>query len=96
MVVRDDLPRGVLAAMVVHATGESLSEPHRPGMYAVVLGGSESALKALAAQLDAAGVKHKTIVESDPPYLGQVMAVGICPASKEVLKRYVSSLPLLR
>jgi hypothetical protein len=82
--------------MVVHATGESLSEPHGPGTYAVVLGGSEAVLQALAAKLRAAGVQFKTIVESDPPWLGQVMAIGITPAAKEVLKPYVSSLPLLR
>ena len=54
------------------------------------------ALQALASKLDAAGIPHKTVVESDPPWLGQVMAVGISPNTKEVLKKYLSSLPLLR
>ena len=75
--------------MVVHATGESLSQPHGPGTYAVVLGGSELALQALASKLDAAGIPHKTVVESDPPWLGQVMAVGISPNTRISVSRNV-------
>lgn len=56
----------------------------------------ETALLAVAARLERAGVSLVRVVECDAPYDGQLMAVGLAPARKEVVRRYVSSLPLLR
>ena len=56
----------------------------------------ESALKAVAARLELARVPCKRIEETDPPFTGQLMAIGCAPGKKEVLRRSLSSLPLLR
>ena len=57
---------------------------------------NEGALKALAARLQFAGVPFVRIEEPDAPYNGALMALGVVPDRKEVLKRRLSSLPLLR
>jgi hypothetical protein len=90
------LPRGVLAAMVVHATGESVHQTHPDGCYAVVLAGVPEQLQDLERRLRAACVSHRTIIEADGPFLGQVLAIGITPASRDLVRPFVSSLPLLK
>lgn len=97
MLVRPDLPRGLLAAQVVHAAGESASETQlKSGTYAVVLQATGEQLHVLAGELQAAGVEFRSIVESDPPYAGELMAIGLKPAPRAQIRRYVSSFPLLR
>ena len=56
----------------------------------------EDALKAVAARLELARVPIKRIIECDAPYTDQLMAIGCVPGQKEVLRRYLSSLPLLK
>jgi hypothetical protein len=56
----------------------------------------EAALRNVAAKLSSAGIRHVPIVESDHPYGGQLVAIGCAPARKEVLRRVLSSLPLVR
>ena len=56
----------------------------------------EVALVAVVQELEKNGVACRRIVESDHPYVGQTMAVGVRPDRKEVLRRHFSSLPLLR
>ena len=56
----------------------------------------EGALRAVAARLELARVPCTRVVEVDAPYEGQLMAIGLAPARKEDVRRYVSSLPLLR
>jgi hypothetical protein len=56
----------------------------------------ESALRAIAARLELAQVPLRRVEESDPPFAGQLMAIGLVPGRKEVLRRYLSSLPLLK
>jgi hypothetical protein len=83
--------------MIVHATGESLREPHRAGTYAVVLTvPDELALAILADRLEAAGIALARVHEEDPPHCGALMALGIAPGRKEALRRHLSCLPLLR
>jgi peptidyl-tRNA hydrolase len=84
----------MLAAQVTHAAGESAGGPLSPGTFAVVLQAPQEALEALERRLEAQGVPHRAIRENDPP-LG-LTAIGICPAPKDTLKRFVSSLGLLR
>lgn len=97
IVVRRDLPLGLLAAQVVHAAGESAPQRLPPGTYAIVLSVEGPAeLEALAARLGARNVRHTLIRENDPPYSGQATAIGVEPARRSVLARHLSSLPLLR
>lgn len=90
----------MLAAQVVHAAGESSPGGLCSGTHAVVLAArDERSLRELAACLRAASVKFALIEESDAPYAGAVMAIGLEPvdlAGKEALRRHLSSLPLLR
>lgn len=81
--------------MVVHATGESVHRTHPDGLHAVVLAGDPRQLQALKERLTAASVPHRTIFEPDPPFLGEVMAIGITPAARHLIKPYVRRLSLL-
>jgi hypothetical protein len=97
VVTRADLPRGIQAANLVHAAGESSPGGLPNGTHAVVLVvPDESALRAVSYRLELAGVRFVPIVEDDHPFEGQLMALGIVPAQKEEVRRFVSSLPLLR
>lgn len=96
IIVRPDLPRGVLAAQVTHAAGESSSGDLSPGTYAVVLQASPDALISLEQQLIERDVPHRAIRESSGAYEGQLMALGLRPAPRKEVQRHVSSLPLLR
>jgi hypothetical protein len=86
----------MLAAQVTHAAGESANNKVRPGTYAVVLGATTDQLAELERQLAAGGVRFSAIRESDPPHSGELLALGIEPQRKSLVRRYVSSLPLLR
>ena len=94
--MRNDLPRGLLAAQCVHAAGESSPGNLSPGTHAVVLGTDSEGLHKLRERLEQADVPHHAIIENDPPYTDQLLAIGICPAEKGEIYKHVSSLPLLR
>lgn len=95
--IRRDLPLGPLSANLVHAAGESSPGGLPEGTRAVVLMvPHEEALRTVAARLELAQVPLVRIEEVDPPYAGSLMAIGLVPGRKEVLGRYLSSLPLLR
>jgi hypothetical protein len=97
VIVRRDLPLGILAANLVHAAGETSPGDLPTGTHAIVLVvPNEGALKAVAARLELAQVPCKRIEEPDAPFNGALMAVGCMPGRKEVLRRYLSSLPLLK
>jgi len=57
---------------------------------------SEQKLVQLAQKLEAADLPVHRIVESDGPYAGQTMALGIEPGPKSQRRKHLSSLPLLR
>lgn len=80
--------------MAVHATGESLRAPHGPGTHVVVLSADEARLQTLAARLTAGDVAFRSIQDLDAAE--GVLAIGVTPGPKDALRRYVSSLPLLR
>jgi hypothetical protein len=81
----------------VHAAGESSPGNLPTGTHAIVLAvPDESALKAVAARLELSQVPCKRIEEPDPPFDGALMAIGVVPGRKEDLRRYLSSLPLLK
>jgi hypothetical protein len=91
------LPRGVQAAQIAHAAGESAPGNLPAGTYAVVLAvEGERALVQAADRLRLAGVAFVSIFEPDAPYNGALMALGLVPGRKEGIRKHVSSLPLLR
>jgi hypothetical protein len=97
VIVRRDLALGVAAANIVHAAGESSPGNLPSSTYAVALAcPDEVALRSLAARLTAVGVRHRAIVECEGEHAGQMMAIGCAPERKEVMRRHLSSLPLLR
>jgi len=97
-VVRQDLPRGIQAAQLVHAAGHSAGVGLLPeGTYAVALScPDEGALRALSERLQAAGLRHSRIHEPDAPYGGALMALGLEPGYKSRFRKYLSNLPLIK
>ena len=95
-VVRADIPFGAQAAQLIHAAGYSVSEPVPDGSYAIALHAKDEAeLRALAEKLTAGGIEHKLIIESDPPYAGQAMAIGVRPMDRKRVKPFLSSFALV-
>lgn len=83
--------------MIIHAAGESSPGNLPSGTHAICLVvPGEKELWELEKTLRRAGLKFSAIIENDSPYTAQLMAIGTAPACKEVLKRYFSSLPLLK
>jgi hypothetical protein len=83
--------------MCVHAAGESSPGDLEENTYAIVLAvPDEAALAREAARLERAGVAFVPIAEPDAPFHGALMALGLRPARKEVLRKHLSCLPLLR
>jgi peptidyl-tRNA hydrolase len=97
VVVRDDLPLGVLAAQIVHAAAESWPGGLPPGTRAVVLAArDEEHLLALERQLVRDGIGHVAIHEPDPPWHGQLMAIGMVPVvDRQPTKHVTGRLRLL-
>jgi hypothetical protein len=97
VIARADLPRGIQSAQIVHAAGESSPGGIPPGTFAVCLTvATERDLVKLADDLRRAAVAFTAIFEPDPPFHGQLMALGVAPRRKGELRRYLSALPLLR
>ncbi len=95
--MREDLPRGVLAAQVTHAAGESSPGALSDGTIAVVLAAAnEDHLRLLSHQLTAAGLPHRLIVENEGPYAMQATAIGVVPVQDRLqIRKVVRNLPLL-
>ena len=99
VIVRDDLPIGVLAAQVIHAAGESVEGKVPSGTHAVALAApSEEALERIEKRLADNDVPHISIREPDAPWNGALMAIGIRPMAQDNpnLRRAVKRLPLLK
>jgi len=96
-ITRADLPHGVQAAQLIHAAGESSpgNLDSRTFAFALVVNNEEE-LKNLSYDLFMAGIPHKSILEPDAPWNGQIMAIGVCPAPRKELKKFFSKLKLLR
>ena len=96
MIARSDLPFGFQAAQIIHAAGESSPGNLSPGTFAIALSARDEAhLRELAAILEARGVDHHLIIESQAPYTGQATAIGVAPGPRNELRRHFSSMPLL-
>jgi peptidyl-tRNA hydrolase len=95
VIVRRDLPRGLLAAQIVHAAGESSPGNLDDGTFAVVLAAAdEPELAAIERRLGAAGLAPRAIRE--PDLGGALTALGLPPAPKSSMRRWLSSIPLYR
>lgn len=96
-IVRRDLPLGMVGAALVHAAGESSDRlPSRTNAVVLEVPGEEE-LVALATGLASRGIGHVVIRESDPPYTGQAMAIGLEPVrDRTEVRRVLSHLPLLK
>lgn len=102
--VRRDLPLGVLAAMVCHASGDSASHrlwPLPPHTVAVVLEAKdEEHLKGIDSYLRAncleEGVDKFSVVESGGVYAGQLMAIGLLPQERDRLSEKLSEFQTLK
>lgn len=85
VILRGDLPHGLQVANAIHAAGESgarLGRPLEVGTIAVALAvKDEPHLRELARMLDHAGLAFERIRESEGPYAGQWMALGIHPTT---------------
>lgn len=91
------MPVGVICAQLVHAAGESSPGNLSEGTHAVVLAAPNQAkLLALERKLIEAKVPHKAIREPDSPWNNELMAIGIEPTYRHLVKKFVSNLPLLR
>lgn len=96
-IVRRDLPRGVLAAQLIHAAGES-SERVPEGTYAVALAAkNEGHLALIEQKLVDAGIPHHAVREPDSPWNGALMAIGLAPTSdRDSVQPITKSLRLLK
>jgi len=97
VIVRRDLPIGVICAQTIHAAGESSPGNLPPHTFAVALAlPNEEAMLALETKLKRVGVKFVSIREDDFPYNGQLMAIGVVPQPKHQVKKYLQGIPLLK
>lgn len=95
--MRLDLSPGLQAANLIHAAGESSPGNLPQGTFAVALTARDEAeLRTLHDRLEASGIEHVQISESDGAHAGQLMAIGVRPGVREGLRPHLSSLPLLR
>lgn len=95
------MPTGHQLAQTAHAAGESASEyrfPVRSGTTAIILAArNHEHIQAIHQQLLCAGIPHTPIYEPDPPYLGQMTAIGFHPtADRDRLRPFTKKLGLLR
>lgn len=94
--MRRDIPTGLQGAYIGHAAGES-NPFNRKNMHIVVLTcADEAELKATAHRLSVACLPHHVMSESDGPFAGQVLSLGVEPNRKEVVRRYLSCFPLFK
>lgn len=94
--MRADLPKGTAAAQLTHAAGMSFGPtPLDATVHAVVLEvPDENALLELMPKLDSSGNSYVAFREPDPPYLGQVTAIGVRPTTDRSSLAFLRSLPL--
>lgn len=102
-IVRRDLPLGVLAAMLVHAAGESAALYQDPydgrfrGSVAVVLEAKDEAdLIESSQHLRTTGVQLVEIHENSGPYQGQLMAIGLVPGDRDTLSQIMANWQCLK
>ena len=94
---RLDAPIGDLCAQLIHAAGESSPGNLPSDTRAVALGArSELELLRLEQKLKKKNIPHVAIREPDAPWNGQLMAIGIVPCHRSLVKKEVSNFPLIK
>ena len=87
-------------AQTIHAAGQSAQLPGAaaaaPPTTAVALAAPVDELLAIASRLADAGVPCVLIREPDEPWCDAPMALGIIPAPRAIVRRFVAHLPLVR
>lgn len=103
IIVRRDLPLGVLAAMICHAAGESghLYEAEEDGRFrgatAIVLEAKdENELDKAEDYLDYWSIQAVSIRESEGPYAGQLMAIGLVPVERDTVSKLMERFQALK
>ncbi|MEO8552943.1 MAG: hypothetical protein ABI678_23365 [Kofleriaceae bacterium] len=99
MIVRSDVPTGVQLAQTIHAAGQSAqlcdAGSASPPTIAVAVAAAPYEL-ALLARADAdERVPHVLVFEPDEPWRGALMAIGLAPSPRTLVRRYVAHLPLV-
>jgi hypothetical protein len=86
-----------MVAQTIHAAGESSPGNVPEETFAVALAArSEMELLAIEKRLIAKNIPHAAIREPDAPWCGQLMAIGIAPCDRSLVRKEVSNLPLLK
>lgn len=96
--MRDDLPTRIKFAQFIHAAREaSVGVSLSAGEYAIGLQTRPGiTLEDVSRRLISAKIKHKRIYESDPPYNGEFMSIGVVPTERDRVRRVLSDLPSAR
>lgn len=96
-IVRRDLPPGLQAANLVHAAGESSPGFLPKGTYAIALWAKdERELRLLGSRLEDARINPFYIIESEGAHAGQLMAIGLAPCDRQLVRKLLSSYPLVK
>jgi hypothetical protein len=86
----------VQKAQLIHAAGESAQlqavPPHTRSV--CLRAKNEAHLREIAARLWDKGIQFRLVIESDPPYSGQAMAIGVPLAFGFAAQRALGDLPL--
>lgn len=90
------MPPGIKAANIVHAAGGSSPGNLPDDTIAVALQAPPAELAELERKLKKCGTPHHAQRESDAPYSGELMAIGIAPCARLTVRRLVSSFGLVR
>lgn len=103
IIIRKDLPLGVIAAMVTHAAGESGALYRDPydgrfrGAIAVVLEATNEAhLHRIGSYLFDNHVRRVYVHEHGGIYDGQLMAIGVVPGDRSELSPYFTKFQTLK
>ncbi|SRR5216684_9104432 len=88
-VVREGLSAEKKMVMFGHAAGESavLGIPPGKDTVFIALQANEVQLKDLCVELTSHGFEYVEIIEPYEPYIGQLLAVGIEPSPRSVLRK---------
>jgi len=87
-----------MAAMIIHAAGESSPGNLPEGTHAVALAAkNEAHLRFIEKKLRAFSISHQSIREPDAPWNGALMAIGLVPVSdRNRIKPVTKSLRLIK
>lgn len=95
-VVRNDIPKGVQMAQILHAAGESSPGNLLSGTIAVALAAKdESELLLLENKLILAKFNEFKAIR-EPDRNNELMAIGFVPCFKEKIKKFISNFPLVK